>query len=131
MSLLSFSRCGRYVATLAVVAVTALVSACGPFHTGGQEPARLVFANESLDQATVYVVGPGRDFTRIGTIFAGQTDTLTVPADLAVRGTLNIVARMLARPNLAQTGPVSMQPGAWYTATLPSTSNLISFLPGP
>src|SRR5687768_367837 len=81
------------------VLVLAAVAACGPFRGGaGPAPAVIYFTNESLDQSTVYIAGPGLDFRRIGTVFAGRTDTLTVPAHLAARGgQFNIVARLLAR----------------------------------
>lgn len=117
------------VGALILVAVTA----CGPFRRGaGPPPATLIFTNGSLDQAAVYVIGPGLDFTRIGTVFPGRTDTLTVSAALATRGNLNIVARLLATPDLPQTGPVVIRPGEEYEVRLPPNSSLISFLPsGP
>jgi hypothetical protein len=129
MSSLSISRCPRRFAP--VVLILAAVAACGPLRRGaGPPPAVIYFTNESLHQASVYLVGPGLDFRRIGTVFAGRTDTLTVPADLAARGTtLNIVARLLARSDVPQTGPVSIRPGEQYQATLPLNSRLISFLP--
>ena len=129
MSSLSVSRCVRRLGP--VVLILAAAAACGPFHRGaGQPPAGVIFTNESLDQATVYVVGPGVEFRRIGTVFAGRTDTLTVTPDLAVRGgNLNIVARLLARPELPQTGPVSVHPGEYYQVTLPPDARLLSFLP--
>jgi hypothetical protein len=116
--------------TAPVVLILAATAACGPLRRGaGPPPAALIFTNESLDQATVYIVAPGRDFRRIGTVMAGRTDTLTVPTDLATRGTLNIVARLLARSDLPQTGPVSIRPGEQYEVRLPPNSRLISFLP--
>ena len=134
MSSLSISRCLRRLAP-GVLTLVVLVgaAACGPFRRGaGPQPAALIFTNQSLDQATVYVVGPGVDFSRLGTVFAGQTDTLTVLAGVALRGPVNIVARLLARSDVPQTGPVSIRPGAQYEVTLPLHSRLISFLPaGP
>lgn len=106
------------------------VTACGPFRRGaGPEPATLIFTNGSLDQATVYLVGPGLDFTRLGTVFPGRTDTLTVSAALATRGTLNVVARLLATSGLPQTGPVTIRSGEEYEVRLLPTSSLMSFLP--
>jgi hypothetical protein len=113
-----------------VVLIAAAAAACAPVRRGaGPPPATLIFTNESLDQASVYVVGPGLGFRRIGTVFPGHTDTLTVPADVAVRGTLNIVARLLTRSLVPQTGPVSIRPGAQYEVRLPMDARLISFLP--
>ena len=129
MSSLSISRWLRRLAP--VVLILAGTAACGPLRRGaGQPPAVLIFSNESLDQATVYLVASGLNFRRLGTVFAGQVDTLTVPADLATRGgTLNIVVRLLARSEVPQTGPVSIRPGEQYQVTLPLNSRLISFLP--
>ena len=46
-------------------------------------------------------------------------DYLTLfPADLTNRGTLNIVARLLARNELPQTGPVTINPGDRYHVRL-------------
>jgi len=115
--------------TLLLVAFTAV--ACGPRRRGPAEPlATLVFSNESLDQATVYVVAPGADFRRIGTVIPGRTETLTVPAEFTNRGTLNIVARLLARSDVPQTGPVTLRPGERYEVRLQGDGRVLSFLPG-
>ena len=129
MSRLSIGRCPGRLAPVAVF--LAAIAACGPLRRGpGLQPASLIFTNESLDQAAVYIVGPGLGFTRIGTVFAGRTDTLTVPADLIARGgTLNIVVRLLARREVPQTGPVSLHPGEYYQVRLPPDARLLSFLP--
>ena len=130
-STLCIKRCLQRLGLGALILVA--VTACGPFRRGAApEPATLIFANASLDQAAVYVIGPGFDFTRIGTVFPGRTDTLTVSASLATRGTLNVVARLLATHDLPQTGPVLIRPGEEYALRLLSSSSLISFLPsGP
>jgi hypothetical protein len=118
------------VRRLARVSLILAAAACGPMRRGaGEPPAVIIFANQSLEQATVYVVAPSREFRRIGTVFAGRTDTLSVPADLTRVGSLNIVARLLARPELPQTGPISMYPGERYRITLPLDVKLLSFLP--
>jgi hypothetical protein len=116
------------------VLMLAAVAACGPVRRGaGPAPAVIYFTNESLDQAAVYIAAPGLNFRRIGTVFGGRTDTLTVPTDLATRGgTLNIVARLLARSEVPQTGPVSIRSGEQYQVRLPPDASLLSFLPaGP
>jgi hypothetical protein len=130
MSTLSISRSLRRLAPGVLILVILAAAACGPLRRrAGPQPAALIFTNQSLDQASVYIVGPGVDFRRLGTVFAGQTDTLSVPAHVAVRGPLNIVARLLARSDVPQTGPVSIRPGAQYQVRLPLSSSLISFLP--
>jgi len=90
----------RHLRELATVALLGAATACGPFRSRGPagEPAILVFSNQSLDQATVYAVAPGADYIRIGTVMAGRTEELKVPPDMVLRaGTINIVARLLAR----------------------------------
>jgi hypothetical protein len=131
MNTCSLHRGLRRLAPVTLLIAATAAAACGGVRRGpGPPPAVIYFTNESLDQASVYMVGPGLDFRRIGTVFAGRTDTLRVPADLAMRGgTLNIVARMLARSDLPQTGPISIRPGGQYQVRLPTSGRLLSFLP--
>jgi hypothetical protein len=125
----------RYLRRLAPAALILLAgaAACVPLRrSAGPPPARLVFTNESLDQADVFVVIPGVHARRIGTVMAGRTDTLVVPADLVTRGgSLNIVARLFARSGAVQSGPVSIYPGEQYRVRLPLSGRLLSFLPDP
>ena len=116
---------------MVVAAVVAAAAACGPFHRGsGQPPAYIYFTNESLDQADVYAVIPGNTPTRIGTVFAGRTDTLTVPADMALRGNVNVFARLLARSARPSTGPLAIRPGEGLQVRLPVDEKLLVVLPG-
>ena len=120
----------RSLRRLTPVALALVAAACGPARRGsGEPPAAIIFSNESLDQATVYIVVPGMDFRRLGTVIPGRTDTLTIPPEFSNRGTLNIVARLLARPDLPQTGPVSVRPGELYNVRLLVDAKLLSFLP--
>jgi hypothetical protein len=124
----SISRSLRRFAPAAILVLAAV--GCGPFRRGaGQPPAVLIFTNESLEQASVYVVAQGLGARRIGTVMAGMTDTLRVPADVAIRGSLNIVARLLARSVVPQTGPISLRSGEQYHVTLPLDARLLSILP--
>ena len=126
---LSIRRRARRLAPMATILFA--VAACGPRRQSSAQPSTtIVFSNESIDQATVYVVAPGRDFRRIGTVLAGRTDTLTVPADMANRGAVNIVARLLARPEVPQTGPVTIRPGELYQVRLANDARMLSFLQG-
>jgi hypothetical protein len=125
-SIFTGRRTRRLTCTLTAVAAVA----CGPVRRGpAQPPAVIVFTNESLDQATVYVVAPGADFRRIGTVIPGRTEALTVPSEFANRGTVNIVARLLARSEVPQTGPVSLRPGERYEVKLLGDARILSFLP--
>ena len=117
--------------SLVAVVLGVSAAACGRYAKGsGQPPATIVFINESIDQATVYVVAPGVEFRRVGTVIPGRTETLTIPADMIARaGTLNIVARLLARPEVPQTGPVTMRAGERYEVRLSANARIMSFLP--
>ena len=131
MSRTSVSRWGRRVGLAALTGATLASTACGSAGRGsGQPPAVVIFSNESLDQAAVYVVAPGSEFRKIGTVIPGRTEALNIPGDLALRaGTLNIVARLLARNEVPQTGPVTIRPGERYQVRLTTDVRMLSFLP--
>lgn len=128
---MTYSRMRAHVRRLTpVVLILAATAACGSARSGPTEPpAVLIFTNESLDQATVYVVAPGVDFRRLGTVIPGRTEMLEVPREFTARGTVNIVARLLARSDLPQTGSVSIRPGERYEVKLQLDGKVISFLP--
>jgi hypothetical protein len=121
----------RWLARRAPLVLLAAAATCGsPFRRGTPtEPTFVIFNNQSLDQAAVYVIAPGSDYVRIGTVMAGRTDVLEIPSGFAVRGSVNIVARLLARSVLPQTGFVSISPGERYEVTLSLDARILSFLP--
>ena len=107
------------------------VVGCATFRKGPvarEEPATLILRNDSYYQATIYIVSEGSDSRRLGVVFGGRTDTLAVAPEL-IRGSVNIVARLLARSDLPQTGRVSVHPGEWYEVTLTADAKMMSFLP--
>jgi len=106
-------------------------AACGPFHKGaGSPPAYLFFTNESLDQADVYAVLPGNQPIRIGTVFAGRTDTLTIPSEIASRGdNINVFARLLAQSARPSSGPIPIHPGDRLAVRLPVDQRTLVVLP--
>lgn len=109
----------------------AITAACGPFRReAGKPPALLYFKNESLDQADVFAVMQGGESVRIGTVFAGRTDTLVVPTGIATRGdNINVVARLLARSVAPQSGPIAIHPGDRLDVRLPIDAKLLVVLP--
>src|ERR1700743_2457776 len=62
----------------------AAVAGCGHFGMGGglsPQDARIVFHNETLDQADVYASrGGAGDSVRIGTVFPNRADTIVIHA---------------------------------------------------
>jgi hypothetical protein len=119
----------RRIAAAVLLLGTAV--SCGPMRRGPTPaPTLIFFTNDGLDQAAVYMAASGLDFRRIGTVSSGRTDTLTVPSDLSMRGgTVNIVARLLARSELPSTGPVTIIAGERYQVRLPPDARTLSFLP--
>ncbi len=116
------------IAALAIF--LALGAACGPFHMGSDQRAYLIFSNESLDQADVFATGSDGLPIRIGTVFAGRTDTLPVPETVTGQGgTVNISARLLARLGVPRSGPISIRPGDRFQVRLPTDEKMLVVLP--
>src|SRR5918999_5654934 len=98
---------GRRILRLLAAILIAAVAACSSLRRAPDPGhAYIIFHNNSLTQADVFIVPQGAGARRIGTVMAGQTDTLSVGPDITGRGTLSIVARLLARSQAPQTGPV-------------------------
>ena len=113
-----------------LAAAIAALAACGPLRrVPASERALIYFTNESLDQADVYGIVPGSRAVRIGTVFAGRTDTLTIPTELLRLGNVNVVARLLAKSNTPSSGPVSINPGDRLQVRLPVDQKLLVVLP--
>ena len=93
------------------------------------EPTTIEFRNESLAQADVFVVLSSSERRKLGTVFAGRTETLTIPSELARRGSVNIVARLLARSRAPSTGSLALSPGARLSVRLPMDEKALYVLP--
>src|SRR4051812_28235012 len=127
---------GRIVAVTAArllaVASAAILGACSrnqPETDPGNVPAAVVFSNESLTQSDLFAVVSGSSESRkLGTVFAGRTETLRVPYELTHRGGLALVARMLNGGTLSS-GVVSIRPGDTVHVQLPLNHNMLVLLP--
>jgi len=93
------------------------------------EPTTLEFKNESLAQADVFIASSGSGARRIGTVFAGRTETLTVPREVAGRGTITVFARLLARTRTPSTGSIALSPGTHLSIRLPMDERSLYVLP--
>src|SRR5512132_4246707 len=119
---------------VALIALAAL-SACHRNRTAAEideasnEPTTIEFRNESLAQADVFVSAASSGARRLGTVFAGRTETLTIPKDIAIRGSINIVARLLARSRLTSTGSIAISPGTHLSVRLPLDEKALYVLP--
>lgn len=131
----SVSRHCRTFARSALLGGVLLAAAsCGRFRSGqgdedDQPTAQIVFTNESLDQADVYAAAPSGETIRMGTVMAGRTETLAIPTGFVTRGSVNIVARLLARSTALRTGQITISSGDRIQVTLPVNGNLLSVLP--
>ena len=94
-------------------------------------PVVVLFQNQSLDQADVYVSRGVGDSRRIGTVQAGRTETLVVPQEIVTAGTMNIFVRLLARSIVPRSGAVAVSPGDRLQVTLPSDQRQLTVLPAP
>ena len=117
-----------------VLLTLAAASACHRNQTvsddGSGEPATIQFTNESLAQADVFVSSSGSGARRIGTVFAGRTEELTVPREYTNRGSVAIVARLLARNHAPSTGSIAIGPGTHLSVRLPMDERTLYVLPG-
>ena len=93
------------------------------------EPTTIEFRNESLTQADVFVASSGTGARRIGTVFSGRTDTLTIPREIAIRGTITVVARLLAHSRAPSTGSIAISPGTRLSVRLPMDERSLFVLP--
>jgi hypothetical protein len=118
--------------SLSVVAcaLTFVLAGCGPFHRGQQPDGVVVFHNQSIDQADVYALGSGGDPYRIGTVFAGRTETLRVPASVSGGASrVNVIARIFPSGRVVATGPFNLGSGESMDVTLTSDERVLSLLP--
>ena len=127
-----FARARRAVALLALAAL----SACHRSRTTSEidpdaadEASTIEFRNESLAQADVFISAASVGARRIGTVFAGRTETLTIPRELAARGSINIVARLLARTRTPDSGTIAIGPGTHLSVRLPLDEKALYVLP--
>jgi hypothetical protein len=93
------------------------------------EPTTIEFKNESLAQADVFVTSTSSGARRIGTVFSGRTETLTIPREIANHGAVNIVARLLARSRAPSTGSIAITPGTHLSVRLPLDEKALYVLP--
>lgn len=120
-------------ASASLLALSALSAACGgarraPAPAG--TPAEVVFTNNSLNQAEVFAVTRSGARARIGTVFAGRTETLRIPAgSLGADHTASIVARIRATGRAPSTGLITVAPGERVQVTLPNDERMLVTLP--
>jgi hypothetical protein len=117
--------------SIALVAATFSLAACGPFRHGASQPeAVVVFHNQSPDQADVFALGSGGDPIRIGTVFGGKTESLRVPETVTGGANrVNVIARVFPTGRVVSTGPFSVGPGGSMDVTLTSDEKMMSVLP--
>jgi len=129
-----FRHTTRVRHAFALAALVAL-SAChrnrsvSELEAASNEPTTIEFKNESLAQADVFVASQSSGARRIGTVFSGRTETLTIPRDIATHGSVNIVARLLARSRAPSSGSIAITPGTHLSIRLPLDEKALYVLP--
>ena len=121
----------RLQARRALLGAAALVAfGCGPFHRGSQPDAVVVFHNQGTDQADVYALGQGGDPIRIGTVFAGRTETLRIPPSVTGGvNRVNVIARIFGTGRVVASGAFTLAPGESMDVTLTSDEKMLAVLP--
>lgn len=115
---------------IVILALAALAGCARVVPGAGDDRARLVFMNESLEQAAVYVSVGGAEPQRIGTVLPGTTDTLALSNAYVGRGNVVISARLLARRATPTSGAVPIHRGDVLHVRLPSDGRTLVVLPG-
>ena len=123
----------RHRPAVAAVAVV-LAAACGGRRgtVVPEEPAVVVFENQSLFEATVFATARGGVPRRVGIVAPNRTDTLAIRGDVLAAGGaggLSISVRLLADRRTPTTGPVTVRPGDRFRVTLPTAANVLSVVP--
>lgn len=115
---------------IALAVALVISAACGPFHHNPALDSVVVFHNQSTDQADVYALGPGGDPTRIGTVFAGKTETLRVNSSvIGAADRINVIARIFPSGRVVASGPFTLGPGDSMDLTLSTDEKILSVLP--
>jgi hypothetical protein len=132
--MVSITRPLHRISRFAAIALIVALPACSRNQPGEaidpSAPAIMTFNNESLSQADVFAIAQGSNAMRIGTVMGGRTETLRIPAEVANRGTVRIVARLLASSALPSSGPIAIHPGEHLDVRLPLDQRTLVVLPG-
>ena len=111
-----------------------LPAACNrtpPGEIDPNEPATLVFTNESLTQAELFVLTQGSGARKLATVMGGRTEEVRVPPEIVRRGTFNLVVRLLGRSGTPSSGGLTLQPGDRMTVRLPIDGRTLFVVPAP
>jgi len=119
----------RWIAIVGVLGISACAGRVQSASGDYQEPARLHFTNETLDQADVYAFGPGLARTRIGTVMAGRTETIVIPSAMLHQGEVSVFARLVASSATPETGPFALHSGDAFNIRLPMDARALVLLP--
>jgi hypothetical protein len=120
----------RGATLLALAGALALGGCARNMAAGGPESVEIAFDNQSLEQADVFAVSRGTGARKLGTVFSGRSETLTLPGDLARRGDVGLVARLLSGYTVGS-GVLGVGPGGSIKVTLPLDRKTLVVLPNP
>ncbi|HEX2780153.1 MAG TPA: hypothetical protein VHM30_11680 [Gemmatimonadaceae bacterium] len=115
---------------LAILALSAI--ACGPPRTagaGGAAEILIIFRNESLNQADLFVVGSVSEQARVGSVYGNHTDTLSFDLrSVSGSGTLSMLARVRQTGRVVRSPLVALHKGDILRVTLPMSETMLNAL---
>ena len=120
----------RGATLLALTGALSLGACARNMAAAGPESVQIAFENQSLEQADVFAVSRGTGARRLGTVFSGRSAALTLPGDLARRGDVALVARLLSGYTVGS-GVLGVGPGGSVKVTLPLDRKTLVVLPNP
>jgi hypothetical protein len=123
-------RLRRFIAPMLVTVLSACSRNQPTTDVASGDPTVIEFNNESLAQADVFVRAQGSNARRIGTVQAGRKEDLVVPREIAIKGSITVFARLLARTAVPSSGSFAVSPGARLSVRLPVDERTLVVLPG-
>jgi hypothetical protein len=126
------SRLMHPIALVSALAGTLLLGpvACQPHRVGGA-PANtvpLVFSNETMEKADVYVSTTGVQGRRLGAVLGGETTTLKVPSEYYTNGYVLFWTVLRDRPQGPWVDLFNVRAGEELRVRLPQNSSRLSLI---
>jgi hypothetical protein len=115
--------------TLAAMPILLAQVGCSRNHTarvGAETSVPVVFSNESTVKADVWVLAPGVNTRRIGSVLAGETTTLRAPREFYEKGTISFYAQLRGNSIMPLLDKLPVAPGEELRLRLPIDTKRIA-----